>query len=89
MLPKLAKTVNYRCKKFFSSGLGNKVAPFHVYVPHGSIGITGFPVDLSFASIKSWFTNDDNRVEGIVWQCTNGKLFKVSLLDFLTKSHTC
>ena len=60
-------------------GIGNKKTPLHFLVIHGSIKVTNppyFKLDL----VKDWFesTNSNNgRVEGVVWHCSSGVLYKV------------
>ena len=57
--------------------LGNKEHPVHLLVRHGSIPFLNQP-PLIYDELKSWFENDpEGSVEGIVWHCQNGKLFKL------------
>nr|XP_061813324.1 RNA ligase 1-like [Nerophis lumbriciformis] len=58
-------------------GLGSKKQPVHLLVSHGSIHIRNLPL-VDFQQLYSWFCNsDEGLVEGIVWHCGNGSLFKV------------
>ena len=57
--------------------IGSKQQPIHVLVRHGSISFDHNP-PLDYAGLKNWFENDAyGQVEGIVWHCHNGQLFKV------------
>lgn len=56
-------------------GLGSKKFPIHVYVVHGSIKIRNPPV-VQCDSLTNWFQTE-GQVEGIVWHCANGSLFKL------------
>lgn len=57
--------------------LGSKQHPVHMFVPHGSISfITEPPID--YVKLNTWFREDEEgQVEGIVWHCKNGNLFKL------------
>ncbi|CAH1793714.1 unnamed protein product [Owenia fusiformis] len=58
-------------------GLGSKEKPIHVLVPHGAIGFS-IPPPQDYSTLKEWFVNDpEGQVEGVVWLCTNGNMFKV------------
>ncbi|XP_013420727.1 uncharacterized protein C12orf29 homolog [Lingula anatina] len=58
-------------------GLGSKKDPFHLLVVHGSI-VCSAPPELSHKALKSWFeTQPPGRVEGLVWHCADGSLFKL------------
>jgi hypothetical protein len=60
-----------------SSDIGSKRNPLHFLVIHGSIALTE-PPDISLAAIRDWFSSTQaGLVEGIVWHCQDGKLFKV------------
>lgn len=62
-------------------GLGTKQNPLHVLVVHGSIPLS-CPSPLVARELHQWFESEDpesgNRVEGVVWHCPSGSLFKVS-----------
>lgn len=58
-------------------GLGSKKNPIHFLVPHGVFPIREAP-HLNHEQLSSWFMeNDQGKVEGIVWHCNNGSLFKL------------
>ena len=60
-------------------GIGNKRNPLHFLVIHGSLGVKN-PPDFKLESVKYWFdSSDSGRVEGIVWHCPSGALYKVSV----------
>ena len=60
-------------------GLGNKKFPFHLLVVHGSIKAT-YKGPINRTDLMAWLTSQpDGAVEGIVWHCHDGTLFKVSL----------
>ena len=61
----------------YKTGLGSKTQPFHVLLKHGSIK-SDFPNDteIDYKSLQKWFENC--KQEGIVWHCSNGKMFKVT-----------
>jgi hypothetical protein len=66
--------------RFFFTGIGNKKTPLHFLVIHGSLKVTN-PPDFKLDLVKDWFesTNSNNgRVEGVVWHCSSGVLYKVS-----------
>ncbi|KAK2185796.1 hypothetical protein NP493_222g02012 [Ridgeia piscesae] len=57
--------------------LGTKQQPLHVLVRHGAITFAKSP-PLQFSDLKAWFeTCPDGRVEGIVWHCHDGQMFKL------------
>ncbi|KAL2094044.1 hypothetical protein ACEWY4_011356 [Coilia grayii] len=57
-------------------GLGSKKHPVHFLVPHGIIRVKAPPVD--YLQLHSWLLeSDQGKVEGIVWHCNNGALFKL------------
>lgn len=56
-------------------GIGCKKFPIHFLVIHGSVKIRN-PPEIQMESIKKWFQNE-GQVEGIVWHCANGTLFKL------------
>ena len=57
--------------------LGSKQTPLHLLVRHGAIPFQTNP-SLNFQDLKAWFTDqEEGRVEGVVWHCSDGKLFKV------------
>ncbi|KAH3884135.1 hypothetical protein DPMN_008107 [Dreissena polymorpha] len=56
-------------------GIGNKKFPVHLLVVHGTIQVLD-PPQLTNEAVKSWFETA-GQVEGIVWHCANGALFKV------------
>ena len=56
--------------------IGSKQSPIHLLVVHGSIGFAQAP-PLDFEKLKVWFEESvEGGVEGIVWHCSNGTLFK-------------
>ncbi|XP_052798721.1 uncharacterized protein C12orf29 homolog isoform X2 [Mya arenaria] len=56
-------------------GLGTKKNPIHLLVIHGTIKVENAP-PISLEDIRAWFKGS-GQVEGIVWHCANGTLFKV------------
>uniref|UniRef100_UPI00358EFB30 RNA ligase 1 isoform X2 n=1 Tax=Myxine glutinosa TaxID=7769 RepID=UPI00358EFB30 len=58
-------------------GLGRPEQPLHVLVPHCAFGVTS-PPQLSLSQLRSWFETPEGQVEGLVWCCANGELFKVN-----------
>ncbi|XP_077994905.1 RNA ligase 1-like [Glandiceps talaboti] len=57
-------------------GLGCKKNPVHILVPHGAIKVKS-PQPLNYDDLKNWLENsDEGKMEGIVWHCRNGELFK-------------
>ncbi len=57
--------------------LGSKQAPLHLLVRHGAIPFQRNP-PINFSDLKSWFHGEsDGQIEGIVWHCSGGNLFKV------------
>ena len=57
--------------------LGSKQHPLHLLARHGSIRFKNRPPIL-YNELKKWFEDtQDGSVEGIVWHCANGTLFKV------------
>ncbi|XP_061772967.1 RNA ligase 1 [Nerophis ophidion] len=58
-------------------GMGSKKQPIHFLVSHGSICIRN-PPPVDFQQLYSWFRGDsEGRIEGIVWHCAGGSLFKL------------
>ncbi|XP_057290468.1 uncharacterized protein C12orf29 homolog [Hydractinia symbiolongicarpus] len=60
-------------------GLGNKKEPFHVLVRHGEIPVKSFPPlenGWNHELLREWFLTDE-QMEGVVWHCTDGKMFKL------------
>ncbi|GAB1599920.1 uncharacterized protein C12orf29 homolog [Argonauta hians] len=58
-------------------GLGSKNFPFHFLVVHGSIKVN-YSSDIKREDILSWMqSNPNGAVEGIVWHCSDGALFKL------------
>uniref|UniRef100_A0A8C4Q9R9 RNA ligase 1 n=1 Tax=Eptatretus burgeri TaxID=7764 RepID=A0A8C4Q9R9_EPTBU len=60
----------------FFAGLGRPEQPLHLLVPHCAFGVT-CPPQLSLSKLRSWFETPEGQVEGLVWCCANGELFKV------------
>ena len=66
----------------FTPGLGSKQQPLHVLVVHGSLPVI-CPSPLTGSAMRRWFEEeseevcDHNRVEGVVWHCPSGALYKV------------
>lgn len=64
---------------FLFIGLGNKKEPFHVLVRHGEIPVKSFPPlenGWNHELLREWFLTDE-QMEGVVWHCADGKMFKV------------
>nr|XP_057930623.1 RNA ligase 1 [Doryrhamphus excisus] len=58
-------------------GLGSKKQPIHFLVSHGSLCIRN-PPPVDFQQLYSWFRGgSEGLIEGIVWHCADGSLFKV------------
>ncbi|XP_064634800.1 RNA ligase 1-like [Lineus longissimus] len=58
-------------------GLGCKQHPLHLLVVHGSIHCHS-PPKPDHKSIMDWFSScSEGRIEGIVWHCKDGQLFKL------------
>ena len=56
--------------------IGTKEKPIHIYVPHGEVTFQSEPPQ-SFSELGEWFENtEDGQVEGIVWHCKDGELYK-------------
>ncbi|XP_070565692.1 RNA ligase 1-like [Ptychodera flava] len=57
-------------------GIGCKKNPIHLLIPHGAIGLND-QLTVNYDDLKEWFeTKDNGKVEGLVWHCKNGELFK-------------
>lgn len=57
--------------------IGSKQQPIHFLVRHGSIPLNS-PPPLGLNAMKDWFSKDpEGGVEGVVWHCKNGRLYKV------------
>ncbi|KAK0055125.1 hypothetical protein Bpfe_015416 [Biomphalaria pfeifferi] len=58
--------------------LGTKQSPVHILVPHGSISVE-CPRPSDYKSLCDWFTSEspESLIEGIVWHCGNGALYKL------------
>lgn len=57
--------------------LGSKQQPLHVLVRHGSIPFIDRP-PLTLHGLKKWFDESpEGKIEGIVWHCSDGSLFKI------------
>ncbi|XP_061171835.1 RNA ligase 1-like [Saccostrea echinata] len=57
--------------------IGSKRNPLHFLVIHGSIPLSD-PPEISLTEIQNWFSStQEGLVEGVVWHCQNGKLFKI------------
>lgn len=60
--------------------IGSKQEPLHLLVVHGSLSVI-CPSPLDEPALRHWFEADkeisNNRVEGIVWHCPSGKLYKL------------
>ncbi|XP_074654384.1 RNA ligase 1-like [Tubulanus polymorphus] len=58
-------------------GIGSRDAPIHMFVVHGSISNIKIP-ELNREVLNEWFTStQDGAIEGVVWHCEDGTLFKV------------
>jgi hypothetical protein len=64
---------------YIVTGIGSKKFPIHILVVHGSLTVRN-PPEVKMETIKSWFQHE-GQVEGLVWHCANGTLFKVNLLE--------
>lgn len=62
---------------YISIGIGSKKFPIHFLVIHGSVKIRNPPA-IKMDLMKEWFKSE-GQVEGIVWHCANGTLFKVTI----------
>lgn len=69
----------YKIIFLYFLGIGNKKNPLHFLVIHGSIAVKNPPI-FKLDSVKDWFESSDSngRVEGVVWHCPAGVLYKVS-----------
>ncbi len=57
--------------------IGSKKVPVHLLVRHGSIPIED-PPPVDHHELKKWLSSHPNgNVEGIVWHCRNGQMYKV------------
>ncbi|XP_059160637.1 RNA ligase 1-like [Physella acuta] len=58
--------------------LGSKKFPVHLLVPHGSF-LLSCPSPADYSTMVDWFNSEgaDAQVEGIVWHCSNGALYKL------------
>ncbi|XP_075994466.1 RNA ligase 1 [Genypterus blacodes] len=58
-------------------GLGSKKEPVHCLVSHGVIRIRN-PPPVDFQQLCAWLQESpEGRVEGVVWHCSDGALFKI------------
>ncbi|KAK7481852.1 hypothetical protein BaRGS_00026878 [Batillaria attramentaria] len=61
-------------------GIGSKQEPAHFLVAHGSLPVI-CPSPVNGPALREWFEVDEedgsSRVEGIVWHCPSGMLFKL------------
>ncbi|XP_063053826.1 RNA ligase 1 [Engraulis encrasicolus] len=58
-------------------GLGSKKQPLHFLVPHGAIHVRD-ALPVNYTQLHTWLSEADRgKVEGIVWHCNNGALFKL------------
>ncbi|XP_041366004.1 uncharacterized protein C12orf29 homolog isoform X2 [Gigantopelta aegis] len=63
--------------------IGTKPQPIHVLVKHGSISVSCPPVP-QLSTLTDWLQHaQDGQVEGVVWHCQNGKLFKDQHIFFV------
>ncbi|KAH9500561.1 hypothetical protein Btru_072281 [Bulinus truncatus] len=58
--------------------LGTKRCPVHILVPHGNITVE-CPTPSDFDCLFQWFESGslESLIEGIVWHCDNGALYKL------------
>jgi hypothetical protein len=57
--------------------IGTKEKPIHFLVPHGEIPFKMTP-PTDYNALLDWFNcSEEGGVEGVVWHCSNGDLFKV------------
>jgi len=77
--------------------LGSKVCPLHILVRHGSVHLSPSP-PLCYPDLQIWMKGDFGRMEGVVWHCQNGSMFKAHrhhlglhwpLSDNLPRLSTC
>ena len=67
---------------FLTPGVGSKQDPLHFLMVHGSLPVV-CPSPLAGSALRQWFkegAGDDgsqHRVEGVVWHCPSGALYKV------------
>lgn len=63
--------------------IGTKKCPIHFLILHGCIPVCNFlKGDFNYESITNWFVNEEenNRgMEGIVWHCSDGDMFKLTM----------
>ncbi|XP_052825153.1 uncharacterized protein C12orf29 homolog [Octopus bimaculoides] len=65
-------------------GLGSKKFPFHILIVHGSIKVS-YTSEMKRENFLSWMKSDPNgAVEGIVWHCDDGALFKLHRFHLCT-----
>jgi len=55
--------------------IGSRNSPIHFLTRHGVIQFTDF--NPSPDDFINWFSKEDGQVEGIVWHCKNGQMFKL------------
>ncbi|XP_035678444.1 uncharacterized protein C12orf29 homolog [Branchiostoma floridae] len=63
-------------------GLGSKKRPVHLLVPHGALKFYT-PPPFDHEELADWFATPAGQVEGVVWYCDDGQLFK------LHRHHLC
>ena len=62
---------------------------FHVIVEHGAIRVKN-PPELNTGALKAWFSQPHGQVEGIVWHCSDGNMFKIHVTHLeLLKPKRC
>ncbi|OWF52570.1 uncharacterized protein C12orf29 homolog [Mizuhopecten yessoensis] len=58
-------------------GIGNKATPLHLMVLHGSVR-AAVPRGVHLEEVRAWLEgNERGRVEGLVWHCGPGSLYKL------------
>ena len=66
-------------------GIGSKKQPIHVFVRHGQIPFDSTP-PLNYEQLNNWFqSHPEGKVEGIVWHCSGGEMFKIHRHHFNLK----
>lgn len=58
-------------------GLGSKDCPFHFLIQHGCITVELPIANFDYDSLHKWFSSDDCKMEGLVWHCSDGSMFKL------------
>ena len=68
-------------RMWWLEGMGSKKHPVHCLVAHGTLPIRDAP-PVGHLQLLTWLRESDHgKVEGIVWHCRDGALFKVIILS--------